>query len=320
MLHILFHSTTMEQWHWNLLINLILLFILTLSNVSSSNITTVAPRTRGSSADVRRTNIERMKTATWLNREQVLRSVNFSNPSITNSPYPSATSYDVAIDVNADCYVVFRDPDRTKYDLITASSPDTILGELENDFGIFETHQTPCGACSNLQDLAVYLESPDLTNPVRLCGFTSFLSGQINLQCLQTTLGFSLECATVWLHNTQHTRDNCFLPCILLLLSPNNIPGGGGLIDFNPCEPATENNQNGCENTINHQPVCSAFQYESGRYRLNACLQCDECNSGPLFQRIAGRTRRGSGIKSGIDRPDIPIFNHNYFTTANTRP
>jgi hypothetical protein len=37
--------------------------------------------------------------------------------------------------------------------------------------------------------------------------------------------------------------------------------------------------------------------------RLNECLQCDETVSGPLFQTIAGRTRRKSGLLSQIVRP-----------------
>ena len=41
--------------------------------------------------------------------------------------------------------------------------------------------------------------------------------------------------------------------------------------------------------------------------RINACLQCDECRSGPLFQKIAARTRRGSGIISAIPRDELGL-------------
>lgn len=37
---------------------------------------------------------------------------------------------------------------------------------------------------------------------------------------------------------------------------------------------------------------------------LNPCLQCDEDKSGTLFKYYSGRTRRNSGIKSEIDRPE----------------
>ncbi len=40
---------------------------------------------------------------------------------------------------------------------------------------------------------------------------------------------------------------------------------------------------------------------------LNDCLQCDEDHSGPVFKATAGRTRRNSGIRSSIPRPDDEI-------------
>ena len=53
----------------------------------------------------------------------------------------------------------------------------------------------------------------------------------------------------------------------------------------------------------------------------NECLQCDEDKSGPIFQLYAGRTRRNSGLLSGIVRPCsslIPIQHINpcLFTTS----
>ena len=44
----------------------------------------------------------------------------------------------------------------------------------------------------------------------------------------------------------------------------------------------------------------------------NPCLQCDECRSGPIFQKVAGRTRRGSGIQSAIERPGVLPLVHDY--------
>jgi hypothetical protein len=40
---------------------------------------------------------------------------------------------------------------------------------------------------------------------------------------------------------------------------------------------------------------------------LNECLQCDEDRSGPVFKAVAGRTRRNSGIRSSIERPDAQV-------------
>jgi hypothetical protein len=47
---------------------------------------------------------------------------------------------------------------------------------------------------------------------------------------------------------------------------------------------------------------------------LNECLQCDEDRSGPVFKAVAGRTRRNSGIRSSIPRPDDQVAHvvHDY--------
>ena len=287
-----------------------------ISAVAANNNNTAIGTTTVSPAAITTDTLKRMKSATWLNQDQVLLSLNFTTTSQADSPYPSS-SYDVTIAPHTNCYVVFRDPQRTTYDMITASEPPTTSNSLERSYGVFLSHTTPCGVCSNLQDLAVYLETPDLTNPVRLCGFTSFVSDRITVDCLKDAIGFSDTCATIWFHNTQHTRSKCLWPCLLHLFSPNNMPVG--FVD--PCRPDNDNNDdnNACSNTINQGPACADFQYEFGNeYRLNSCLQCDECHSGPLFQKIAGRTRRTSGIESGIDRPDIPTIPHDYFTMMDT--
>ena len=36
---------------------------------------------------------------------------------------------------------------------------------------------------------------------------------------------------------------------------------------------------------------------------LNACLQCDEDKSGPVFKAVAGRTRRNTGLANALCRP-----------------
>jgi hypothetical protein len=283
--------------------------------VAFCSIPSGAQRPRNDGAEIRAlTNgvtpedLRRMKTSTWLNQHQTMLLVNFSD--LDTNPYPPV-AYDVTIE-KVNCYVVFRDPEKNTYDMISSKQPpmDGV------NYGVFLSHEAPCGVCSNLVDLAVYLETPALTNPVRLCGFTGVISGEINKECL-SRIGFSEPCAAIWFHNTQHTRTNCLLLCLANLLSPPNI----GFGFFNPCQPSINgtdqdgDNDGRCQNTINRQPACQKFQYQTGsRYRLNSCLQCDECNSGPLFQKIAGRTRRFSGIVSDIDRPDIPQINHNYFT------
>jgi hypothetical protein len=94
------------------------------------------------------------------------------------------------------------------------------------------------------------------------------LSGERNLSCLEA-LGFSPACARTWYFNAMNTRRECFTTCAWAWArgTPSAEPDG----------------------------------------RLNACLQCDEERSGPVFKATAGRTRRNSGIRSSIPRPDEQI-------------
>lgn len=87
-------------------------------------------------------------------------------------------------------------------------------------------------------------------------------------------LGFSLPCAQIWAFNTEHTRDACLDVCIQLLGEP--------------------------------------YHEESGE--LNACLRCDEEESGDVFKAVAGRTRRNTGIASSMCRPceEVVRLEHAY--------
>jgi hypothetical protein len=125
------------------------------------------------------------------------------------------------------------------------------------------THTGACGACSSLQDLAVYLALPNLGGPVRQCALLSLTQGdQATLECI-TGLGFSAPCAQIWAFNSAHTRTACQDVCLAALNAPNHLPDGS----------------------------------------LNPCLTCDEEQSGPVFKAVAGRTRRNSGVPTAICRP-----------------
>lgn len=76
-------------------------------------------------------------------------------------------------------------------------------------------------------------------------------------------LGFDEACAQLWYWNTLHTRAKCLGPCLSALSEP--------------------------------------YQDETGN--LNACLACDEKESGPVFKAIGGRTRRNSGLPNALCRP-----------------
>jgi hypothetical protein len=154
----------------------------------------------------------------------------------------------------------------------------TFAGEGEaRAAGFAVTHLGACGTCSTLQDLAVYVERPDLTAPVRRCGIMQ--DDAASLACIER-LGFSAPCARTWYFNARNTRHECFRVCVL-----SWIEG----------EPPTRSDG-----------------------RLNGCLQCDEDRSGPVFKATAGRTRRNSGLRSSIPRPDEEVAHvvHDYVPGA----
>ena len=96
------------------------------------------------------------------------------------------------------------------------------------------------------------------------------------LSCLEK-LGFSRECALTWYYNIRNTARQCLWTCLASWIrrEPLNRPDGS----------------------------------------LNACLQCDEDKSGPIFKYWAGRTRRNSGIRSEIGRRGNEIYPvaHDYY-------
>ena len=169
------------------------------------------------------------------------------------------------------CGIRFEE-DLVRYRLATFPSE---AGAKAKGFAV--THLGPCGACSTLQDLAVYLERPDLTAPVRRCGV---LPGEpARLSCLEA-LGFTRACVRIWEYDAENTRRECLGVCVVAWLQG---------------APPTDS-----------------------QGRLNRCLQCDEDRSGPVFKLVAGRTRRNSGIRSSIPRPDEEVANvvHDYVPKA----
>ncbi|KAL7530940.1 hypothetical protein ACHAWF_003571 [Thalassiosira exigua] len=145
-----------------------------------------------------------------------------------------------------------------------ATYPSTAAAEAA---GGSVTHAGPCRVCSTLQDLAAYVRERDLTSQGTTCGTNSILSFEKGKRCF-VDLGLTEHCAAMWTYNAQNTARNCLLECLVgevLKDVPNNGPA----------------------------PECL----------LNDCLQCDEDESGPVFQKIAGRTRRSSGLLSAIVRP-----------------
>jgi hypothetical protein len=156
-----------------------------------------------------------------------------------------------------------------RYRLTTfASAGDAV------EAGAAVTHGGACGACSTLDDLAVYIERPDLTEPVRACGLAHLADPIEDLERCLADLGFTGACAQIWAYNTLHTRSACGGVCLAALDDPYHTPDGS----------------------------------------LNACLQCDEVESGPVFLAVAGRTRRNTGVPSSMCRPCSEVWplDHRY--------
>ncbi|MCG8670809.1 MAG: hypothetical protein MI867_15470 [Pseudomonadales bacterium] len=175
------------------------------------------------------------------------------------------------------CGIKFLDDDFSSYRLDTFEN----IEALEATDGYSVTHYLACGACSTLQDLAVY-GTLDLTIMAKTCSKRSSIGAKKS--CMQE-IGFSESCAEVWAYNGQKTAQTCAIECIKeyglinLLLGNEDSP------------PVNEDGE------------------------LNRCLMCDELMSGPGFQYGSGRTRRNSGITSEIERPDEQVYDvtHSYF-------
>ena len=161
------------------------------------------------------------------------------------------------------CGVVVVDDAEKTYRLETFSTLEDLT-----DAGARLTHGGRCGLCSTLQDLAVYMESMDLTGPVRQCGVQGLVHGEEEQRECIAELGYSEGCTQIWSWNTSHTGEVCRSICMPLLSAPYNNEDGS----------------------------------------INDCLACDEEESGPIFQAVAGRTRRNSGIPSAICRPCDGVY------------
>lgn len=129
--------------------------------------------------------------------------------------------------------------------------------------GAFVTHEGSCGLCSTTVDLALYL-TQDFTDAGKKCATKGLFNESEGLNCY-IALGLTYECAKIWNYDGIYDGKVCGATCSTTLNQPNNGP----------------------------PPACE----------INACLECDEENAGPIFTKFAGRTRRRSGLLSEIIRP-----------------
>lgn len=169
------------------------------------------------------------------------------------------------------CALRFDAADPSLYTLQTFDGPEAAQAARAQI-----THFGACGLCSSLQDLAVYIAIPDLTQPVRQCGVTGLTRGAEAQRACIAELGFTEACAQIWSFNTTHTGAVCRDVCLPLLTAPYHTEDGSP----------------------------------------NACIQCDEDRSGPVFKAVAGRTRRNSGLPTALCRPcsEVQLVDHRYRT------
>lgn len=174
-------------------------------------------------------------------------------PSFESDPYKNQTKQSEAEiqrylqDHTRVCAIRYANALKTDYEL--RDFPDKKSAE---NTGFIVTHQGKCGACSNLKDLAVYLEQ-NLTKVVRACGARIF--GFLIRKCLYN-LGFTSPCVSIWEYNIYNTRKQCFGVCIKAWITgqPNNKPDGS----LNDCLQCDEDKSG---------PV---FKYFAGRTRRNS--------------------------------------------------
>lgn len=243
---------------------------------------------------------------------------------ISVNPYAMVNIENHALQVqeNVDCYVeVLSYGNESSPQLVyrlTSDLADTEDESGENSNGEylskFVTHTGQCGACSTVQSLAVYIRTREtMTDLTKSCAMSSLIDYltfglsdieiQNGMECMGGT-GLKYKCRDIWFWNTISTAQGCAATCFGYRNSaPNEATKVtcGKLNAF--CHLLNKNFCETCQNTVNGENICKAYMYENGPFRLNPCLQCDECRSGPLFQAVAARTRRASNIKSSINRP-----------------
>ena len=147
----------------------------------------------------------------------------------------------------------------------------------END-GAFVTHTGSCGVCSTTEDLAGYINNPDLEEDSIKCVVKGLASYEEGVECFMKA-GLTEECSKMWLYDGYHTTKECTEICVAEVIEKGgDVPGNGP------------------------PPECE----------LSDCLQCDEDESGPIFKEYVGRIRRNSGLLSNIVREccEVPQIIH----------
>lgn len=148
------------------------------------------------------------------------------------------------------CAVNYIDENKIDYELVTVNSE-----RKAEELGYHITHSGPCGACSTLYDLALYMEERDLTTPSAHCGIIGIPDEERGLQCFEK-LGLTEECSKIWWYNTVNSRKYCKEVCFKHRDDPPNQDDGS----LNPCLQCDEDYSG------------DIFKEYSGRTRRNSGL------------------------------------------------
>ena len=171
------------------------------------------------------------------------------NPYVTNP-------HGVDIPRDQQCYATVTNPsadfeaEAMTYVLHDMTADEAAVYNQTSGGHTYMTHNYTCAACSSLADLRVYLQTPDLTTPVKDCTMKTVLEPWLSKagafkktsDCIAKTVGFSEMCSDIWVYNTQNTRAHCQTNCIIqeeILHLPNNVPKQrfDGIADTNYCDP-----------------------------------------------------------------------------------
>jgi len=192
-------------------------------------------------------------------------------------PVPEKDPYRLKINTSrvGVCGVKYLDSDRLKYELNTYPSSKALDEAASKAPG--RIYLTHTGPCGLCSTLQ------DLSAYMQYKDMTSPVrkcgfKGFVSQKWAMkclSNLGLTEPCAKIWFYNTRNTRKECLGTCLRNVNAPYNKPDGS----------------------------------------LNDCLQCDEDKSGPVFKKVAARTRRDSGLESAIKRPpeSISHVNHYYY-------
>jgi hypothetical protein len=202
---------------------------------------------------------------------KVLRSLRWTNPlSLSCNPYTNTTcntnEYPLTTVQPGIDYCCVIDFDTTPF--CNSYRTRTFRGTVQaaRSRGLYVTHTGPCGLCSNLHDLSIYIEKAlTLRKLSTICAFAGLRGIKSGIKCLNKLINFTLGCSKIWAYNPLNTQQQC-PECFI--------------------------------SAITREPV----QAPAPSCTLNDCLQCDEDKSGPVFKKFAGRNRRNSGIVTDIIR------------------